>query len=144
MRVGRIDVDRADDPAGIVRRRRGSSRVQTTDAAGAFALSVMNTRPVLVAAHIVPVFCGARSIQATAPPAPARPADVGRRQLEVGRAAGADPDEVTAAGLRGGRRELGAVGFEVRLVAAPVLRPPDARTSPGRSSRADGRVAGRR
>src|SRR5262245_9771876 len=29
----------------------------------------MNTRPVLVAAHIPPVFCGALAIQATAPPA---------------------------------------------------------------------------
>src|SRR5262245_36332211 len=29
----------------------------------------MNTRPVLVAAHIPPVFCGAREIQPTAPPA---------------------------------------------------------------------------
>src|SRR5215467_6469640 len=28
----------------------------------------MNTRPVLVAAHIPPVFCGARAIQETAPP----------------------------------------------------------------------------
>jgi len=28
----------------------------------------MNTRPALVAAHTVPVFCGARAIHATAPP----------------------------------------------------------------------------
>src|SRR5439155_4879530 len=38
----------------------------------------------------------------------------------------ADADEVTAVRRAGGRRELGAVGFQVRLVAAPVLRPPDA------------------
>src|SRR5205809_7824618 len=51
----------------------GSTRFQTTDAAAASALSVMNTRPVLVAAHIVPVFCGVRAIQATAPPARVAP-----------------------------------------------------------------------
>src|SRR4029077_7303075 len=32
-------------------------------------LSVTKTRPVEVAAHIVPVFCGVRAINATAPPA---------------------------------------------------------------------------
>src|SRR2546422_7495001 len=46
-----------------------SSRVQCTDVAAASALSVINTRPVPVAAHMVPVFCEARAIQATAPPA---------------------------------------------------------------------------
>src|SRR5213593_300119 len=46
-----------------------SRRVQWTVLAGSFALSVTNTRPVEVAAHIVPVFCGARAIHATAPPA---------------------------------------------------------------------------
>src|SRR5436309_13527727 len=44
-----------------------SRRVQWTALAGSFALSVTNTRPVEVAAHIVPVFCGARVIHATAP-----------------------------------------------------------------------------
>src|SRR4029077_12659689 len=47
----------------------GSPRFQTTEDAAASALSVMNTRPVLVAAQMVPVFCGVRAIQATAPPA---------------------------------------------------------------------------
>src|SRR6185437_16396104 len=46
-----------------------SSRCQTTEAAGSFALSVMKTRPVAVAAHIVPVLLGARSIAARALPA---------------------------------------------------------------------------
>src|SRR5712691_2611369 len=51
-------------PAGF-----GSTLFQATEAAAASALLVMNTRPVLVAAHMVPVFWGARAIQATAPPA---------------------------------------------------------------------------
>src|SRR4029077_11034070 len=44
-----------------------SSRVHTTEALGSLALSVMNTRPVPVAAHMVPVLLGARSIAATQP-----------------------------------------------------------------------------
>src|SRR5437867_5007834 len=44
-----------------------SRRGQWTALGGSFALSVTNTRPVEVAAHIVPVFCGARAIHATAP-----------------------------------------------------------------------------
>jgi len=46
-----------------------SSRYQWTDAAAAFALSVTKTRPVEVAAHMVPMFCAVRAIHATAPPA---------------------------------------------------------------------------
>src|SRR5438270_10572299 len=46
-----------------------SSRVQWTRFAAAFALSVTKRRPPVVAAHIVPVFCGARAIHETAPPA---------------------------------------------------------------------------
>src|ERR1700674_358437 len=46
----------------------GSTLFQTTVAAAALALSVMNTRPALVAAHIEPMFCAVRWIQATAPP----------------------------------------------------------------------------
>src|ERR1700676_5132228 len=41
---------------------KGSSRCQTTEVAASFPLSVIKTRPVLVAVHIVPVFCGARAI----------------------------------------------------------------------------------
>ncbi len=67
-RVRRIDVDGADRAAGVVRCGTGSIRVQTTAAAASFAFSVMNTRPGLVAAHIVLVSCEVRAIQATAPP----------------------------------------------------------------------------
>src|SRR5438105_4608810 len=45
-----------------------SSRTHTTVAAGSLALSLAKTRTVEVAAHRVPVFCGARVSQATAPP----------------------------------------------------------------------------
>src|ERR1051326_7047405 len=37
-----------------------SSRVYVTDEAGAFELSLISTRPVIVAAHSVPSFCEAR------------------------------------------------------------------------------------
>src|SRR5690349_7345064 len=47
----------------------GSTRFQTTAFAAALALSVMNTRPVMVAAQRVPVFWAVRCNQATAPPA---------------------------------------------------------------------------
>src|SRR4029453_9278563 len=48
----------------------GSSRYHTTDAAGASpALSEMNTPPVLVAAHTVPVLLSVRSTAATNAPA---------------------------------------------------------------------------
>src|SRR5579864_4651399 len=36
-------------------------------------------------------------------------------------------DEVTATRLAGGRRKLRAVRLEIGLIAAPVLRPPDAK-----------------
>src|SRR5436309_7424745 len=45
-----------------------SSLVHATDEAGAFALSVTKTRPAPVAAHSVPVFCGALASHAMAPP----------------------------------------------------------------------------
>src|SRR5438132_3350341 len=38
-----------------------SSRFQCTAEGASFALSLMNTRPAGVAAHSVPVFCGARA-----------------------------------------------------------------------------------
>src|SRR5437016_13820895 len=38
-----------------------SSRFQCTAEGASFALSLMNTRPAVVAAHSVPVFCGARA-----------------------------------------------------------------------------------
>src|SRR5438876_8115010 len=51
-----------------------SRRCHTTAAGSdAFALSVTKSRPVVVAAHIVPVFWGARASQATAPPARSAP-----------------------------------------------------------------------
>src|SRR5438445_508282 len=45
-----------------------SSRNQCTVAAGSLAWSVMNRRAPVVDAHSVPVSCGARAIQETAPP----------------------------------------------------------------------------
>ena len=84
-----------------------SSRVQTSPTPPArSALSEMNTRPVPVAAHSVPVLLGARSIAATAPP---RPVGAVRRagQVAVVFAPRRSPmlDEVTA----------------VRVVAADVV-----------------------
>ena len=106
-RLGRIEL-----------RRIGSSRFQTTEAAAASALSVMNTRPVLVAAHIVPVFCGVRCDPGHRAAAPGSPTPPPSSVRQIGRAR-ADADEVAAAGLDGRGRELGAVGFEV----APDRRP---------------------
>ncbi len=73
----------------------------------------MNTRPVVVAAHIVPVLLAVRAIAATKPPARVVPPLV-------------DLDEITAARLRPRRGELWAIRLESRLIPAPVLGPPDA------------------
>ncbi len=69
IRVGRIDVDAADEPVRIVGDRL-SRRVKVTALAGsAFAFFEMNTRPVWVAAHSVEVLLAVRSTATTYPPA---------------------------------------------------------------------------
>src|SRR4029453_6996856 len=87
----------------------GSSRYHTTDAAGASpALSEMKTRPGLVAA----------------PPLPVLPRV--RRARQICHPSRPELDEITAGGSKPGGRELRAVCFEERLVASPILSPPDA------------------
>ena len=123
VRVLRVDVDRAREPSAESAVEDESSRVQVTaEAFEALALSEMKTRPVVVAAHNVPVFCGARSIAATFAAGPVGTVGGARQIRGPGRP---DLDEVTAVGVVEGGRELGAVRLEIRLVAAPVLRPPD-------------------
>src|SRR5436305_9955553 len=49
----------------------GSPLCHVTEAAGSFALSETSRRPLVLAAHSVPVFCGARASAATKSPATA-------------------------------------------------------------------------
>ena len=84
----------------------------------------MNTRPVVVAAHsVLGVARGPldRSDKATR----AGRAAVGRYS-QIGVSCGTDLDEVTAVRIGPRSGELGAVGFQERLVSAPILRSPDA------------------
>ena len=103
-----------------------SSRVYVTEPAAASAFFEMKTRPVFVAAHIVPVSLAVRSIGRDEAACAGRAAVVVARDRQVRRPGGPDAHEVAAAGCRAGRRELGAVRLEICLVAAPVLRAPDA------------------
>src|SRR5437660_10538565 len=60
-----------------------SSRFQCTAEGASFALSLMKTRPAVVAAHSVPVFCGARASDEMKQPAPVEGTQARSPQAEL-------------------------------------------------------------
>ena len=103
-----------------------SSRVYVTlPAVASSAFFEIKTRPVVVAAHRVAVSELPRATAATLPPVRACTTIVCRIDSQPCRAGRPDREEVTAGRVSPRGCKFRAVGFKERLVACPILSPPD-------------------
>ena len=103
-----------------------SSRVYVTLVFVVSAFFEMKKRPVLVAAHNVAVSERGARDRRHVPAGTSGPAVVCSASCQIGCASGADADEITTGRVSAGGRELRAVRFEERLIASPILGPPNA------------------
>ena len=123
MRVRRIDGDSRDEPVGVGRRHRVGVDAIPDDGSGGGVRVVGDE-------HAPGTGRGPKRARVGGPAPESRQGVAGAaapdRRRQIARRRAADAHEVTAAWLGGGCRELRTVGFQEGLIAAPVLRPPDA------------------